>query len=133
MNPTGRLTWKTAQPQYNPQTEGLLVQNNLQKNGAGKIQKKLDKVRFESRPRKRQRPMPPEDEETDSPIIISSDEDEQKDQEEGHPLNLPLRKRRETHPICTPLSHLPTPHLEMMTGKQKVPLSWSLLMKIRTP
>ena len=83
-NPTGRLTWKTAQPQYNPRAEGLLVQNDPQKNGAGKIQKKLDKVRFESRPRKRQRPMPPEDEETDSPIIISSDEDEQKDQEEGH-------------------------------------------------
>ena len=83
-NPTRRLTWKTAQPQYNPRAEGLLDQNDPQKNGAGKIQKKLDMVRLESRPRKRQRPMPLEDKETDPPIIISSDEDKQKDQEEGH-------------------------------------------------
>ena len=64
---TRRLTWKTAQPQYNPRAEGLLDQNDPQQKGAGKTQKKLNKVRFESRPRKRQRPMPQEDEETDPP------------------------------------------------------------------
>ena len=110
MNPTGRLTWKTAQPQYNPQAEGLLVQNDLQKSGAGKIQKKLNKVRFESRPRKRQRPMPPEDEETDSPIIISSDEDKQKDQEEGHtkeeepPQSPPEEEKGNSPYVYTPKS-----------------------------
>ena len=72
---TRRLTRKTAQPQYNPRAEGLLDQNDPQPKGAGKIQKKLNKVRFESRPRKRQRSMPQEDEETDPPIVISSDED----------------------------------------------------------
>ena len=81
---TRRLTWKTAQPQYNPRAEGLLDQNDPQQKGAGKIQKKLKKVRFESRPRKRQRPMPQEDEETDPPIVISSDEEGQRDQEEEH-------------------------------------------------
>ena len=84
MSSTRRLTWKTAPPQYNPRAEGLLDQNDPQPKGAGKIQKKLNKVRFESRPRKRQRPMPQEDEETDPPIVISSDEDGQKDQEEEH-------------------------------------------------
>ena len=79
-----RLTWKTAPPQYNPRVEGLLEQNDPQPKGAGKIQRKLNKVRFESRPRKRQRPMPQEDEETDPTIVISSDEDRQKDQEEEH-------------------------------------------------
>ena len=64
--------------------EGLLDQNDPQQKGEGKIQKKLNKVRFESRPRKRQRPMPQEDEETDPPIVISSNEDGQKDQEEEH-------------------------------------------------
>ena len=92
-----RLTWKTTPPQYNPRAEGLLDQNNTRPKGAGKMQRKLNKVRFESRPRKRQRPMPEED---DDPIIVTySDEeeevdpiiivaalegDEQKDQEGGH-------------------------------------------------
>ena len=84
MSSTRRLTWKTAQPQYNPRAEGLLDQNDPQPKGAGKIQKKVNKVRFESRPRKRQRPMPQEEEETDPPIVISSDEDGQKDHEEEH-------------------------------------------------
>ena len=81
---TKRSTWKTAPPQYNPRVEGLLDQNDPRPKDAGKIQKKLNKVRFESRPRKRQRPMPQEDEETDPTIVISSDEDRQKDQEEEH-------------------------------------------------
>ena len=92
-----RSTWKTAPPQYNPRVEGLLEQNDPQPKGAGKMQRKLNKVRFKSRPRKRQRPMPEEDED---PIIVAySDEDEevdpiiivaglegdkQKDQEEEH-------------------------------------------------
>ena len=92
-----RSTWKTTPPQYNPRAEGLLEQNDPRPKGAGKMQRKLNKVRFESRPRKRQRPMPEED---DDPIIVAySDEDEevdpiiivaglegdeQKDQEEEH-------------------------------------------------
>ena len=92
-----RSTWKTTPPQYNPRAEGLLEQNDPQPKGAGKMQRKLNKVRFKSRPRKRQRPMPKED---DDPIIVAySDEDEevdpiiivaglegdeQKDQEEEH-------------------------------------------------
>ena len=92
-----RSTWKTTPPQYNPRAEGLLDQNDTRPKGAGKMQRKLNKVRFESRPRKRQRPMPKED---DDPIIVAySDEeeevdpiiivaglegDEQKDQEGGH-------------------------------------------------
>ena len=79
-----RLTWKTALPQYNPRAEGLLEQNDPQPKGAGKIQRKLNRVRFKSRPRKRQRPMSEEDEETDPTIIVSSDEDGQKAQEEEH-------------------------------------------------
>ena len=93
-----RLTWKTTPPQYNPRAEGLLEQNDPRPKGAGKMQRKLNKVRFESRPRKRQRPMPEED---DDPIIVAySDEeevdpiiivaglegDEQKDQEEEHTI-----------------------------------------------
>ena len=89
--------WKTTPPQYNPRAEGLLEQNDPQPKGAGKMQRKLNKVRFESRPRKRQRHMPKED---DDPIIVAySDEDEevgpiiivaglegdeQKEQEEEH-------------------------------------------------
>ena len=92
-----RSAWKTTLPQYNPRVEGLLEQNDPRPKGAGKMQRKLNKVRFESRPRKRQRPMPKEDED---PIIVAySDEDEevdpiiivaglegdeQKDQEEEH-------------------------------------------------
>ena len=88
--------WKTTPPQYNPRAAGLLEHDPRPK-GAGKIQQKLNKVRFESRPRKRQRPMPEED---DDPIIVAySDEEEevdpviivaglegdkQKDQEEEH-------------------------------------------------
>ena len=90
-----RSTWKTAPPQYNPRAEGLLEQNDPQPKGAGKIQRKLNKVRFESRPRKRQRPMPQEDEETDPTIVVSSDEDGQKDQEEEH--------TREEEPPQSPL------------------------------
>ena len=84
-------------PPYNPRAVGLM-EHDPRPNGAGKIQQKLNKVRFESRPRKRQRPMP---EENDDPIIVTySDEEEgedpiivvaglegdveQKDQEEGH-------------------------------------------------
>ena len=92
-----RSTWKTTPFQYNPRVEVLLEQNDPSPKGAGKMQRKLNKVRFESRPRKRQRPMPKED---DDPIIVAySDEDEevdpiiivaglegdgQKDQEEEH-------------------------------------------------
>ena len=79
-----RSTWKTAPPQYNPRVEGLLEQNDPRPKGAGKMQRKLNKVRFKSRPRKRQRPMPEEDEETDPTIFVSLDEDGQKDQEEEH-------------------------------------------------
>ena len=77
-----RSPWKTAPPQYNSRAEGLLEQNDPQPKGAGKMQRKLNKVRFKSRPRKRQRPMPEED---DDPIIVTGLEgDEQKDQEEEH-------------------------------------------------
>ena len=94
---TKRLTWKTTPPQYNPRAEGLLEQNDPRPKGAGKMQRKLNKVRFESRPRKRQRPMPKKDddpiivaysdaeEEVDPIIIVAGLEgDEQKDQEEEH-------------------------------------------------
>ena len=82
--------------------------------------------------------MPQEDEETNPPIVISSDEDGQKDQEEEHtkeeePLSLPQKKRKGNYPTCTPQSCLPTPHLEMMAGKQKVSLDWSPQMKAKTP
>ena len=94
---TKRLMWKMTPPQYNPRAEGLLGHNDTRPKGAGRMQRRLNKVRFESRPRKRQRPMPEED---DDPIIVAySDEeeevdpiiivaglegDEQKDQEGGH-------------------------------------------------
>ena len=69
--------WKTTPPQYNPRAKGLLEPNDPQPKGAGKMQRKLNKVRFKSRPRKRQRPMPKEDED---PIIVAySDEDEEVD------------------------------------------------------
>ena len=92
-----RLTWEMTPPQYNPRVEGLLGQNDTRPKGAGKMQRRLNKVRFESRPRKRQRPMLEED---DDPIIVAySDEEEEvdpiiivaglegdewKDQEGGH-------------------------------------------------
>ena len=67
-------TWKTTPHHYNPRAAGLLEHDPRPK-GAGKIQRKLNKVRFESRPRKRQRPMPEED---DDPIIVAySDEEEE--------------------------------------------------------
>ena len=88
--------WKTTPPQYNPRAAGLLEHDPRPK-GAGKMQRKLNKVRFESRPRKRQRPMTKEDEdpiivaytdedeEVDPIIIVAGLEgDEQKDQEEEH-------------------------------------------------
>ena len=142
---TKRSTWKTAPPQYNPRAEGLLEQNDPRPKGAGKIQRKLNKVRFESRPRKRQRPMPEEDEEidpiivadlgedkeTDPTIFVSLDEDRQKDQEEEPPQS-PRKKRKEICHMHTPQSHLPTPHLKMMTGKPKVSLDWSLQMWTKT-
>ena len=94
---TKRSTWKTTPPQYNPRAEGLLEQNDPRPKGAGKMQRKLNKVRFESRPRKRQRPMPEKDddpiivaysdaeEEVDPIIIVAGLEgDEQKDQEGEH-------------------------------------------------
>ena len=92
-----RSTWKTTPPQYNPRVDGLLEQDDPRPRGAGKMQRKLNKVRFESRPRKRQRPMPEEnddpiivayldEEEEIAPIIVAGLEgdDEQKDQEEEH-------------------------------------------------
>ena len=87
--------WKITPPQYNPRAAGLL-EHDPRPNGAGKMQRKLNKIRFESRPRKRQRPMPTEDddpiivaysdEEDDHPIIIVAGlkGDEPKDQEEEH-------------------------------------------------
>ena len=82
--------------------------------------------------------MPQEDEETDPTIVVSSDEDRQKDQrkstqEKKNPLSLPWRKRKEIYHTHMPQSHLPTPHLKMMTGKQKVSPDWSLQMKTKTP
>ena len=93
---TKQSAWKTTPPQYNPRVEGLLEQNDPRPKGAGKMQRKLNKVRFESRPRKRQRPMPEEDddpiivayldedEEIDPIIVAGLEGDEQKDQEEEH-------------------------------------------------
>ena len=82
-------------PQYNPRVEGLLEQEDPQPRGAGKMQRKLNRVRFESRPRKRQRPMPEDpiivaysdEDEGDDPLIIVAGlegDDEQKDQEVEH-------------------------------------------------
>ena len=67
--------WKTTPPQYNPRAAGLLEHDPRPK-GAGKMQRKLNKVRFESRPRKRQRPMPEED---DDPIIVAYSDEEDED------------------------------------------------------
>ena len=134
-----RSTWKTTPPQYNPRVEGLLEQDDPQPRGAGKMQRKLNKVRFESRPRKRQRPMP---EENEDPIIVAySDEDEEVDpiiivaemnrrtrrkniQEKKTPLSHPWKKRKEVCPMHILQDHLPTPHLKMRTGKLKVCPSW---------
>ena len=138
-----RLTWKTTPPQYNPRVEGLLEQNDPRPKGAGKLQRKLNKVRFKSRPRKRQRPMPKEDD--DPTIVAYSDEEEevdpiiivaglegggQKDQEEGHTREeespqLPLEEEKGSLlPMLTPQNHPPTPHLKMKTGTPKVCPSW---------
>ena len=87
-----RSTWKITPPQYNPRVEGLLEQEDPRPRGAGKMQRKLNRVRFESRPRKRQRPMPEDpiivaysdEDEGDDPLIIVAGlegDDEQKDQE----------------------------------------------------
>ena len=113
-----RSAWKTTPPQYNPRAKGLLEQNDPQPKGAGKMQRKLNRVRFESRPRKRQRPMPEED---DDPIIVAySDEDEEvdpiiivaglegdewKDQEEEHtreeePPQSPPQRRERKFALC---------------------------------
>ena len=125
--------------------------NDPQPKGAGKIQRKLNKVRFKSRPRKRQRPMPEEDKEIDpiivadleedeeiDPIIVSGlDEDGQKDQEEEHtreeepPQSPPRRRERKTIFIHPKVTSLP-PHLKMMTGKLKVFLDWSPQMRTKT-
>ena len=106
------------------------------------MQRKLNKVRFESRPRKRQRPIPKED---DDPIIVTySDEDEevdpiiivaglegdeQKDQEEDHtreeePPQSPLEEEKGNMPYAYTPRSPPTPHLKMMTGKPKVCPGW---------
>ena len=88
-------TWKITPPQYNPRAEGLLEQEDPQPRGAGKMQRKLNRVRFESRPRKRQRPMPEDpiivaysdEDEGDDPLIIVGGlegDNEQKDQEVVH-------------------------------------------------
>ena len=122
-NLTRGLIRKIAQPQYNPRAEELLDQSGPQRKRIGKVQKKLNKVRFESRPRKRQRPMPEEDED---PIIVAySDEDEevdpiiivaglegdeQKDQEEEHtreeepPQSPPEEERGNSPYLYTPKS-----------------------------
>ena len=118
--------WKTTPPQYNPRAAGLLRHDPRPK-GAGKIQQKLNKVRFESRPRKRQRPMPKEDddpiivaysneEKDDDPIIIVAglEGDEQKGpggrtyQKRRIPLSCPWKKRKEVCPMLTPQDHCPT-------------------------
>ena len=46
------LVWKTTPSQYNPRAAGLLEHDPRLK-GAGKMQRKLNKVRFESRPREK--------------------------------------------------------------------------------
>ena len=113
-------TWKTAPPQYNPRAEGLLEQDDPRPKGAGKMQRKLNKVRFKSRPRKRQRPMPEdpiivaysdEDEGDDPTIIVAGLEgDKQKDQEEEHtreeePPQSPLEEEKGNMPYAyTPRS-----------------------------
>ena len=106
------------------------------------MQRKLNKVRFESRPRKRQRPMP---EENDDPIIVAyldeeeeidpiivaglEGDDEQKDQEEEHtreeesPQSPPEEEKGSLPYAYTPRSP-PTPHLKTETGTPKVCLSW---------
>ena len=140
MNLTRGLIKKITQPQYNPRAEELLDQSGPQRKKIGKVQKKLNKVRFESRPRKRQKPMPEEDEdpiiiayseedeEVDPIIIVAGLEgDEQKDQEEEHtreeePPQSPQKKREGTHPICIPPNHLHTCHQAMVDGKLKVSL-----------
>ena len=138
---TRGLVKKIAQPQYNPRAEELLDQSGPQRKRIGKVQKKLDKVRSESRPRKRQRPMPEadedpiiiayseEDEEVDPIIIVAGLEgDEQKDQEEEHtkeeepPQSPPEKGERGTHPICIPPNHLHTCRQAMVDGKLKVSL-----------
>ena len=110
-------------PPYNPRAAGLMEHDPRPK-GAGKIQRKLNKVRFESRPRKRQRPMPKEDEdpiivayldddEGDDPLIIVAGlegDDEQKDQEVEHtreeePPQLPPEEEKGSLPYAyTPRS-----------------------------
>ena len=116
-------TWKTTLPQCNPKAEGLLEQDDPQLRGAGKMQRKLNKVRFESRPRKRQRPMTKGDED---PIIVAytneeeeialiivaglEGDDEQEDQEEEHtreedPLQSPPEEEKGSLPYTyTPKS-----------------------------
>ena len=112
---TKRLTWKTAPPQYNPRAEGLLDQNDPWPKGAGKIQRKLNKVRFESRPRKRQRPMPQENEETDPQIVISSEwgwtegTRGRAHRRRRPPQSPPEEARKEIYPTHTPQSHPPYP------------------------
>ena len=146
-----RSTWKTAPPQYNPRVEGLLEQNDPRPKGAGKIQRKLNKVRFKSKPRKRQRPMPEEDKEidpiivadlgedkeTDPTIFVSLDEDRQKDQEEEHtrekePPQSPPEEEKGNLPYAYTPKLPPYPHLKTMTGKPKVSLDWSLQMRTKT-
>ena len=136
-----RSTWKTTPPQYNHREEGLLEQDDPRQRGAGKMQRKLNKVRFESRPRKRQRPMPEEnddpiivayldeEEEIDPLIVAGLEDDEQKDQEEEHareedPPQSPLEEEKGSLPMHIPQNHLPIPHLKTMTGKLKVCPSW---------
>ena len=82
--------------------------------------------------------MPQEEEETDPPIVIISDEDGQKDQEEEHtkeeePPQSPPEEEKGKLPYLYTQSHLPTPHLKMMAGKQKVSPDWSPQMKTKTP
>ena len=82
--------------------------------------------------------MPQEDEETDPTIVVSSDEDGQKDQEEEHtreeePPQSPPEEEKGNLPYSYTPRSPPTPHLKMMTGKQKVSPDWSLQMKTRTP
>ena len=118
--------WKMTPPPYNPRAEGLLEQEDPRPRGAGKMQRKLNRVRFESRLRKRQRPMPKDpiivaysdEDEGDDPLIIVAGlegDNEQKDQEaeysrEEEPPQSPLEEEKGSMPYAyTPSSPLYPP------------------------
>ena len=144
--------WKTTPHQYNPRAEGLLEQNNPWPKGAGKMQRKLNKVRFESRPRKRQRPMPRWKRWPHNSCLFRWRQRSWphnnscwfgRRQTEGPggrthkrrrtPSVSPQKKRKEICHMHTPQGRPPYPHLKMMTGKPKVSPDWSLQMRTKTP